>query len=340
MTKKKFIWMAVFLIITGLSLWAVTSNKNFSLSELYDDIANAKKGWFLLGILCMLGNIIFEGISISCVIKALSPEKYRGHGILYSASEIYFSAITPSASGGQPASMYFMIRDGISGSVAMIALLLNLIMYTLSLMISGIVCIAFRFSLLTQYSSFAKLLISVGYIVLTGLLVGIFLLLFHESLFSKIANAVFSFLIKIKLIKNVEKRKGKLDYLIQEYKECSVAIVGQKKMLIKVFLFNIMQRFSQISVTMLMFLAVGGSYSKAFDVWSVQGLTLVGSNCIPIPGAVGAADYLLIEGFSHIAEIESTANLELLCRGISFYSCMLLSGIIVLIGYFWKREKK
>ncbi|MFR2128888.1 MAG: hypothetical protein ACLS4M_06675 [Eubacterium ventriosum] len=35
--------------------------------------------------------------------------------LVYSSSDIYFSAITPSATGGQPASAYFMMKDKVWG---------------------------------------------------------------------------------------------------------------------------------------------------------------------------------------------------------------------------------
>lgn len=339
MSKKKLIWVVVFLLIAGLSIWTIASQcSSFSFKELCDDVVNANKPLLLISFICMLGFIYFEGVSLCTIIKELYPEKYKRHGILYSASDIYFSAITPSASGGQPASAYFMMRDGIPGSISMIVLIVNLIMYVLSLMIAGLVCIASRYDLLIAYDGFAKILIGIGYVILTGLVIAFFLLLFHDTLFSKIANGIFKVLVKLHLLHNVERRKAKIDNIIDDYRECSKAISGKKKMLIKIFFVNILQRISQISVTMFAFLAIGGPVYRAFDVWVIQGLTLVGANCIPIPGAMGAADYLLIEGFSHIPEIESTANLELLCRGISFYSCTIISGIIVLIGYFVIRK--
>ena len=135
----------------------------------------------------------------------------------------------------------------------------------------------------------------------------------------------------------MEKRKSKLDYLLNEYRECAEAIIGHKKMLFKVFILNMLQRICQISVAMFMFLAVEGPFKCALEVWAVQNLALVGSNGVPVPGAMGAIDYLLLEGFTHIQEIDSVANMELLVRGVSFYICVLICGVITLLGYLKNR---
>ena len=68
------------------------------------------------------------------------PTKHKD-AFVYSAADIYFSAITPSASGGQPASAFFMIKDGIPATTVMAALLVNLIMYTLAVISIGVFAI-------------------------------------------------------------------------------------------------------------------------------------------------------------------------------------------------------
>ncbi len=75
--------------------------------------------------------------------------------------------------------------------------------------------------------------------------------------------------------------------------------------------------------------------NSAYDIYSAY----VGSTTVPVPGAQGVIDYLLLEGFSHVSEIDSIANMELLIRGVSFYICVGLCGIITLIGYFKKPKE-
>ncbi|MFQ6930278.1 MAG: hypothetical protein ACLRR3_04225 [Eubacterium sp.] len=78
---------------------------------------------------------------------------------------------------------------------------------------------------------------------------------------------------------------------------------------------------------------------RAFDVFSAQGyVVLVGSNSVPIPGAVGAADYLFIDGFGGI--LKDPVSIELLSRGISFYCCIIICGIITLGVYCTKKRGK
>ncbi|MBQ1597647.1 MAG: UPF0104 family protein, partial [Lachnospiraceae bacterium] len=65
-------------------------------------------------------------------------------------------------------------------------------------------------------------------------------------------------------------------------------------------------------------------------------------NCVPIPGGMGVADYLMIDGFRNQMSHVAATQLELLSRSMAFYVSVLVSGLTVLIGYFVckKRPKK
>ena len=67
---------------------------------------------------------------------------------------------------------------------------------------------------------------------------------------------------------------------------------------------------------------------------------VLGSNCVPIPGAIGVADYLMLSGYKELMSKSDAYHLEILSRGLSFYGCMMISMITVLIGYICLRKKE
>ena len=53
------------------------------------------------------------------------PKLYSS--LAYSTADTYYSAITPSASGGQPASAYYMVKDEVSAGASGFSLIFNLV---------------------------------------------------------------------------------------------------------------------------------------------------------------------------------------------------------------------
>ena len=119
--KKRRIWSLLFFALAVLTVWAVISqSENFSFTQFRDTLSNSSAAWMIAAVVSMLGFILFEGMAVLCIIKAFGYKRNFGRGFLYSAADIYFSSITPSATGGQPASAYFMMQDGIPGAVVTI----------------------------------------------------------------------------------------------------------------------------------------------------------------------------------------------------------------------------
>lgn len=339
-TKKKIIWTLLAILLAGLSIWAVLSQrKELSVTELIQIALNGKPGWVIAAIVCMMGFIVFEGQALLCILKGIGIKRSQHHGMIYSSADIYFSAITPSATGGQPASALFMIKDGIPAAKVTAVLIANLIMYTLAILTIGVVSVIIRPNIAMDFSAFSKALIIFGFVALTLLAIWFVLMLRNRRIVYFIGKALITFLGKLRIYREPEVKIRKLARTMSDYKSCVLLMQGKYKMLAKVFLLNLLQRASQITVTAMMYMATGGSGDRVVDVWTTQSFTVIGSNCIPIPGAMGVYDYLLLDGLSKIVGEGGAVELELLSRGLSFYVCVLISAMIVLSGYFGLRRK-
>ena len=101
-------------------------------------------------------------------------------------------------------------------------------------------------------------------------------------------------------------------------------------MLIAAFSCNLIQRLSLLLVPVCFFFGSGGRLEQALAVAAVQSCIVLGSNAAPLPGAMGVADYLFLDGYC--ALVQDPVSMELASRGISFYGCFVLCGLILLAG--------
>ncbi len=340
MDKKKIFWAIASFFIAVLSIWAVVSqNKNFSFDVLRTFVHEANKGCLVAAFLCMFGFIWFEGFALVRIARHFGYRTSAMDGTVYGGADVYFSAITPSASGGQPASAYFMMRDGIPGYATTVALLINLVMYTLALLALGLVSIIFKFHMLSGFSVLSRIFIGIGIIVLIFLAFVFFMLLKKGGILYRICDTMIRLLEKIHIVRHGEKFRNKLKNTMAEYQECSNEITGQWKFLLEIFFWNVLQRLSQLLVSFMIFMSVGEGFKRAVDVSVIQCFVAMGSNCVPIPGAMGVADYIMLDGFGQIVG-DNAANMELLCRGFTFYGSVITSAVIILIGYFLRKTKR
>ncbi len=276
---------------------------------------------------------------VKTLTKKEGEKPIRSHGIIYSAADIYFSAITPSASAGQPASAYFMSRDGIPVAKSAVILVLNMLFYTGALAIVGVIGFALAPAIYYGLDTLAQTLVMIGFIILLGLCAIFVLILKKERWIRNIAVKCVKLAKKLHLIRDVEGRIKRIDSAIEQYKNCADHISKNKPAMFAAFFLNLLQRFSLVSTTVLVYLAFGGSTGNLANVTAVSCLVLVGVYSLPVPGGMGVADYLLLSGLCQIEDIASTANLALFSRGISFYSCIALTIVIVVVGYLLQKKR-
>ena len=338
--KKKLWWALITFCLSVLTIYALFYNSGLSLTELWQDIKEASPLWLIPAALCMLGFIFFEGRSLVLILRTLGYPAKKRRGFLYASADIYFSSITPSATGGQPASAFFMHKDGISAVAVTVSLILNLTMYTLAIITLGIISLIFFPYIFIDFALPCKIMILIGIFAMILLLVFFIILLKRQSILLRIGNLIIKIMYKLHFKTAAERFKLKLDTMIENYNECVVTLAGRKKLLVKTFLLNLLQRISQILVTVFCYFAMHGNLSDGLKVFAIQTYVVMGSNFIPVPGAVGISEFLMYFGYTMLLSDEAAYTLAILGRGISFYTCLTISIVTVIIGYLLIRLKK
>lgn len=333
--KKQWLFVVLFVVIAAMSIFAVAmQSREFSLKDFGSFIGQASAPWLLAAILSMLGFIFFEALALKVLCGALGHKRRLHQVYCYATADIYLSSITPSATGGQPASAYFMVKDGLDGMKTTAILIANLSLYTLAIVVIGVLCLVFRFDIFLLYGTLPKIMIVCGLLMQVGLLIFFFLVLKHDRLLHRMCSAVLRFLCKIKILKKLDKRQAKLDAYMDNYRTHAKLITAHPKALLLAFICNFIQRACQIAVTMFVYAATAGKgFWQTVDLWFRQGFANIGATSLPVPGSMGISDYMMLNSFRPIMSEAQAVNLELLSRSISFYSCVIICGISTLVCY-------
>ena len=152
---------------------------------------------------------------------------------------------------------------------------------------------------------------------------------------------------RLKILKDRDAWNDRLDRWTEEYMKYADQIWLHKKDITIALFFNIFQRTCQMAVSMFMYIAVnigrpGMSMSTVFSngahLLGAQSLISIGATYIPIPGAMGFTDLMMLDGFSTLMPESEAAALELLSRSISFYGCVIICFIIVVVAFVSQKD--
>lgn len=337
--KKSVKYFLLLLLLVLLSLGTfeliVTWCRDFSFRNLKSYIENSSGVWIFFAFVCAFMFIYLEGFGLKCTCRFLGHDFGFGRTVLFSATDFYFSALTPSAAGGQPAALVMMISRGIPAAVSAIALLLNLVMYTVAIVVLSLICFALRPRIFIGMDTLPIIFMCVGFVVQIGFIILFLMSIFNEKLVKKLCRFGLKLCVGLRIIKDFDSHYEKLLKTIEQYKDCGILLRKEKKLLWKVFFCNFFQRVAVIMVAVCVFMAVGGAPSEVLSAFSVQTFAVLGSNAAPLPGAVGIVDYIFIDGFRGL--IDDPASLGIVSRSISFYLNTAFCGLLML-GSFIKRK--
>lgn len=332
--KKQILNITFLVVLIGVTLTVVFVSQDINLHDIGVFLSGCNPYYIAGAFGGLLGYIIFEAISLHVIAHKLGHKSKFVSSVAYSTSDLYYSAITPSASGGQPASAYYMMRDGMSGGTAGFTVLFNIIGYTVATILVGLFGVIACPAMFGQIGHwFAKTLIILGFVIQLLLLALLLLCLFRARVILKIGGWGISLLTKIHIIKKPDKWRGKLDNVVTKYRSCRKVLKQHPMLFVNVLLLNIAQRVSQTLIPCFVMMAARPEACNFLELFCMQAYVLTGYNSIPLPGGTGAYEYLYpnVFGIGGAFDMKFILAAMMVSRSISYYICMIVTGLYTLV---------
>lgn len=335
-TKKQLINIAFLIVLISVTFIVIFVSQDINIHDIGQFLYNCNP-WFIVGAFGgLLGYIIFEAISLHIIARALGRKSKFRSSVAYSTADLYYSAITPSASGGQPASAFYMMRDGMSGGTAGFTVLFNIIAYTMATILVGLFGVVACPAMFGQIGHWlAKTLIIVGFVIQLALLSLLLLCLFRARVILKIGNWGITLLSKMHIVKKTDKWRGKLDGVVTKYRSCRTVIKQHPMLFVNALLLNTAQRVSQTLIPCFVIMAspLFGKVDVSFlELFCMQAYVMIGYNSIPLPGGTGVYEYLYPNVFGiGFPDMTFVLSAMMVSRAISFYISMVVTGLYTLV---------
>lgn len=321
-----FVGLLIGITVTVLLL----NNKELNLENIATFFTNCDPVFMAAAFLCMVLSIFFEGLSLHIIARRFGHRRGLHASVAYASADIYYSAITPSASGGQPASVFYMARDGMSVGKATFSLIFNLIGYAAAILILGAAAFIINPAMFGEIEPwFAHFLIILGLSLQTLLLGFCIACMFCGGAVIKLGNGLISLLNKIKIVKRPDKLRTKLAEEVKKYSNCRKEIAGRPLLFITTLLFNLLQRLTNILISCFVCLSAHTAVPFA-DLFVMQVFVLLGYNCVPLPGGTGAFEYLYLNIYCLRFDDAFIVVAMMVSRVISYYFCIVASGVYTL----------
>lgn len=339
MKKKKNLFNLLFLAaVFAFTAWCVLKDQDRS--DLVAALGRVKKGYLAGGVLLVIVFVCSESIIIRYLLGRLGKAVTLLRCIRYSFIGFFFSCITPSASGGQPAQVYYMKRDGIDISESALVLLIITIAYKFILVFIGTLLFLFGGGSFWPMVKEIRFIFFLGMALNVVCITAMFLLVFDAGFAKKAVMWLLSAAEKVRILKPSEERRRKLSESMDQYHAAAAFLKGKPGVILNVFLITLFQRVCLFFVTYLVYLAFGGKGFGAVLVTSLTAAISISVDMLPLPGGMGASEGIFLKIFRPVFGRTDTLPAMLVSRGVSYYALLFISAGVTCFAQFVSGKKR
>lgn len=296
--------------------------------------------WLIIAIVVYNFNVVIDAV-VTLMFLRTHFKHYRFLDALKVAFVgIFFSAITPSSTGGQPMQLYVLSKQKIGVGFGSACMTQKFIIYQILSTVYSIVSIFLRYE---YFESVFKEFWSAAFVVM-GLIFQISVTLmflvvsFNRKLTHKLLNLLDKIMHKFKPIKNPDKKIASIRQEVELFHDNSKTLFSNKKLMITSYILVFIQLFCIMLVSYFIYLSFdmpsiaaenGQHVGNIIDFVCIQSFVVFTSNLIPLPGASGGAELAFTMYFSQFFIIGSINKIKpaiLLWRFATYYGSLIISA--------------
>lgn len=340
---KKEKWKKILNAVFVISIFIITTGTVFQGEDFWEVLrflTTAEIKFVLPSILFVILFIFGEAIVICYLFRTLGIKTNFFKCCLYSFIGFFYSCVTPSASGGQPMQVIAMRKDKIPVASSTVVLAIVTITYKLVLVFSGLTVLLIRPEGVMKYLEPVETVMYVG-LGLNVVCIAILLnLVFYPKSIRTCAEWGLGLWNRIRPAKHPEKQKKRLEALLGQYTGTAEYFKSHKHVIIRVLLITFVQRYVLFFITWFTYCAFGLSGESMPVIVTLQAMISVASDMLPLPGGMGVSENLFMVIFEPIFGEALVLPGMVISRGISYYSQMLISGIMTLVATLFISKEK
>ncbi len=328
-SRKNQIRSLIFILLL-MTITMIVLLKGYSIHDLIQVIRTSSPIYLITGILLMILYLGSQALNLYIILNGLGHQVTLRRSLQYIFVGYYFGAITPCASGAQPAQLFYMNKDKIRVDLSAIAIFYMVFVSQIVILFLGGILTLAQLPVFLRLQNWLKYLLAAGGIFTFGLILILTALMFSQKIVPYILSLGFKIGTRWRIIKDVEKTKGKMEAMILSYKEKSKLLIKHPDLFFKVFSVTIVQWLFYYLISYMVYRSFGHNDHSGFELVTGQSIISIAVTAVPLPGSVGIAEKAFLMIFQPYYTQQQLPSAMLLSRIINFYLPLFISFVVYL----------
>ncbi len=310
-----------------------------------DEIGHALEKFNIWWLFACVGALLLYWLADAWLLHDITIYMYKRESFIQAIKVgligLYYSALTPSSTGGQPMQVVYMRRNKIPVGTATCIVCVKFVIYELSLCAIYIAGMCLRGVDYYSHYNEAFWLAVLGFVINLAAVVFIILTIVNKKLVLKIGRGVVSLLSKIRIVKDKAQSLEHFQDTIDDYHTAAAYISKYKLRALGSFVISVLNLSFLFVIPYLIYLSFGYSAYGIIDIFTMEAMLFLAVSFFPLPGAAGASEGGFLLFFSPFFGA-ATAVALLIWRFLTYYMMLIVGSLFVVFDEVisLKRSKK
>ena len=318
-------WINVLLILGSIGLVFYLGSIKGDLNDAWKAMKSADTKWLLCAFISWCVYALFEALVVHVFLRFQKIPAPFSSTLIVSLVGMFYSNVTPGATGGQPMMVYSYKKRGLSAGYTSSALAVKFFCFQSSLLISTVVLwIIFR-NFVSEYMFISRWFVYFGLLMnFLGVLL-VVLLAINKNIVYKMISSLVRLGVKLHIVKDYEKTMSRMDSTLEDFNGSVDLLLHHPLHLLFLTLLSLFQVWGLMSIIYFVTRAMGVEGYSFMQLVTLQFLLYTGAYFTPLPGASGAQEGGFYLFFQNIFPQEKLFGGLLLWRFFNYYFPMILT---------------
>lgn len=274
--------------------------KSGDLSQVKAAYATSRKLWLFGAFACIMIHLFLEGFINYLYFHFQKVKTKLIDNFLVGLIGMYYSSITPAATGGQPMQVYAMRRHGVAAGTSLSAFMVKLFCWQCALLLIGAVLWIKNPVFVAERMRAGVWFLGLGFFVNGFVVVVVLLLSINRNIVRSIIIFVVNVLHVLRLVKDKAKTVSKWDAGIHDFQASVHLISRQPLQFLFLLLLSLVQMTVLFSTVYFVYRGFGLEQAKYIEIFTMQVMLYIAASFTPLPGASGAQEggfYIFLGSF-------------------------------------------
>lgn len=264
--------------------------KSGDISQIKAALVSMDLGWLLGALLCWGVYAFLEGFIVYVFFRFQRVATKVSTNLMVALIGMYYSSITPAATGGQPMQVYSLRKRGVPAGISSSALAVKFFCWQCAVLLLGAVLWLKNPGFISQNMQGGVWFLLVGFLVNSLTVVGVILLAISRNAVRALIIFFVNLAHKLRIVKDKAKTASRIDAALSDFHASVDLLTKHPFQFVVLFLLSLLEVLAMMSAIYFVYRGLGLNTATYVQLLTMQTMLFIAASFTPLPGASGAQE--------------------------------------------------